>query len=640
MLTDDALYDGGNHPPQERYVLAAGALSLQFVSGELRTIRLGKREVLRRIYVAVRDQQWRTIPAEISHLHVDARPDWFHVAFDARHRWGDIDFCWAAQISGDAHGTIRFAMEGRALVSFLRNRIGLCVLHPIDECAGRPCVVEHSDGSLEEGKFPRFISPHQPFKDIKALAHTVQAGLRAEVRFEGDIFEMEDQRNWTDVSFKTYSTPLDLPFPVMIAAGEQVRQSVTLSWVGQPPAHPAHKSREIELSVDGQSGPLPRLGLSTSGQGRPLSEREVHRLRALHLSHLRVDLYPGRSGAAAVLRSAAGQARAVGVPLEVALFLGQAPGADLHTLADMLHEVQPSLGHWLVLSADEATTPEDAARLARPMLLAYSTSAAVGSGTNGDFTAINRTHPPLQDIDMVCYSVNPQCHAFDNDVLFENAEGQGLTIESARHFCGRLPLAIGPITLRPRPRTPLVDAPTTAGAIPDHVDRRQMSLVGAAWTAASLRQMAEHGAHSATYFETAGWLGVMEREEGCDRPGLFPSIAGSVFPLYHVLADVGEFAGGSTLATMSSHKLVATGMAMRRGDRLRILLANMTGDEHQITVRGLPEAVRVRLLDETTALAAITAPETFRRRRGVNCTTTGGSLGVLLRPYAVARIDG
>ena len=245
----------------------------------------------------------------------------------------------------------------------------------------------------------------------------------------------------------------------------------------------------------------------------------------------------------------------------------------------------------------------------------------------------------------MCYSVNPQCHAFDNDVLFENSEGQGLTIESARQFCGRLPLAVGPITLRPRPPLPGSEPQATAtsaasGGLPDHVDRRQMSLLAAAWTAVSLKQMAEHGAHSATYFETTGWLGVMEIEQGCARPDLFPSIAGAVFPLYHVLADAGEYAGGTALATMSSHKLVADGIAMRRGDRLRMLVANLTADEQQVTVRGLPATVRVRLLDETTALEAMAAPGEFRRRRGVRCATTGASLGVLLRPYAVARIDG
>ena len=34
--------------------------------------------------------------------------------------------------------------------------------------------------------------------------------------FNGETFEMEDQRNWTDASFKTYCTPLSLPYPIKI----------------------------------------------------------------------------------------------------------------------------------------------------------------------------------------------------------------------------------------------------------------------------------------------------------------------------------------------------------------------------------------------------------------------------------------
>ena len=45
---------------------------------------------------------------------------------------------------------------------------------------------------------------------------------------EGDTFEMEDQRNWTDASYKTYVRPLALPWPYLIAKGETIDQKVTL----------------------------------------------------------------------------------------------------------------------------------------------------------------------------------------------------------------------------------------------------------------------------------------------------------------------------------------------------------------------------------------------------------------------------
>jgi len=39
------------------------------------------------------------------------------------------------------------------------------------------------------------------------------------ISFEGDVFETEDQRNWTDASFKTYCPPLRLPYPRPFEAG-------------------------------------------------------------------------------------------------------------------------------------------------------------------------------------------------------------------------------------------------------------------------------------------------------------------------------------------------------------------------------------------------------------------------------------
>ena len=70
--------------------------------------------------------------------------------------------------------------------------------------------------------------------------------------------------------------------------------------------------------------------------------------------------------------------------------------------------------------------------------------------------------------------------------------------------------------------------------MPNTVDPRQMSLFGTAWTLASLKTIAESGAASATLYETVGWLGVIEHDEGSPAPEQFRSIAGGVFPLYHV----------------------------------------------------------------------------------------------------------
>src|SRR6185369_6694664 len=118
------------------------------------------------------------------------------------------------------------------------------------------------------------ISPNQPFVEMRAIAHEVEPGTWAEVRFAGDIFEMEDQRNWTDASYKTYCTPLRLPYPAPIAAGETVAQSVTLSLAGgEKGAGSTENTASAPVVVtigDELLGPLPRIGLGVASHGQPL----------------------------------------------------------------------------------------------------------------------------------------------------------------------------------------------------------------------------------------------------------------------------------------------------------------------------------------------------------------------------------
>ena len=68
--------------------------------------------------------------------------------------------------------------------------------------------------------------------NLRSLSHEVLPGLTATVCMEGDTFETEDHRNWTDASYKTYCTPLGKPFPAEVKKGTRIRQAVTLTLSG------------------------------------------------------------------------------------------------------------------------------------------------------------------------------------------------------------------------------------------------------------------------------------------------------------------------------------------------------------------------------------------------------------------------
>jgi hypothetical protein len=365
----------------------------------------------------------------------------------------------------------------------------------------------------------------------------------------------------------------------------------------------------------------------------------AERLKALNLSHLRVDVHLAQPDFETTLRRAANEANALGVSLEIALFLSDNADAELEEFVALLERIQPNVCHFLIFYVAEKSTSEKWVNRAREHLQTY--GAKIGAGSNAYFCELNRGRPPAQALDLVCYSINPQVHAFDNDSLVENLEAQAATVDSARQFVGDVPIAISPVTLKPRfnPNATMPEPEPAPGALPSQVDVRQMSLFGAGWTLGSLKYLAESGVRNVTYYETTGWRGVIETESGSPLPQVFRSFPNSVFPLYHVLADVGEFAGSEVIPTKSSNTLKVDGLAIRKDGKMRLLIANLSRDVQQIAVQNLSQQVRVRRLNETNAEEAMRSPETFRARRGEVVQTIEGTLTLRLLPYEILRID-
>lgn len=260
-------------------------------------------------------------------------------------------------------------------------------------------------------------------------------------------------------------------------------------------------------------------------------------------------------------------------------------------------------------------------------------------GTTANFTELNRGRPPIEHADGVCFSIQPQEHAFDNASLVETCAALADVVESARAFCGGLPIAVTPITLRKRvnPYATGPAPPVPPGELPPTVDVRQMSLLGAGWTLATLKYLAEAGVASATFYETTGWLGVKEREAGSPLPDKFPSRPGTVFPLYHVLADATWFGRGHVIPSVSSDPLRFDGLVIRYEGTTRAMLANLTDQTLTIEVTGVGQRAWVRTLDETTIDRASAEPLRFHNPG--EYTLCDNTLSLTLRPYAYVCID-
>ena len=142
-------------------------------------------------------------------------------------------------------------MDGRGARAMLYNRIGFCVLHPWRELGGAGYRGETPQGPVT-GEFPRLVAPQRfengvyvpLFNSVSRLEIALAGGGEVTLAFDGDLFETEDQRNWTDSSFKTYCTPLALGFPHQLAAGERRHQAVTVSARAVAPARRRDRWRD------------------------------------------------------------------------------------------------------------------------------------------------------------------------------------------------------------------------------------------------------------------------------------------------------------------------------------------------------------------------------------------------------------
>src|SRR6185503_8074818 len=271
------------------------------------------------------------------------------------------------------------------------------------------------------------------------------------LEMDGDIFEMEDQRNWSDASFKTYCTPQARPKPHPVKKGDRVRQSVTLTLTGKVrPILPVNLGRPPQLSISTTPVvPLPPLGLCVASHRRPLTAPEVERLKALRLDHLRVDLQLDDPAYPALLGQAVAEARAIDAGLHLALVLGANPEQQISSLLPHLEQLNPPVLLWIILHDSENPVSERTVQRIRPVLQNFAPNVLFAAGTRDFFTEINRNRPSPGSASSICYSNNPQVHAFDNTTLIENLAGQVYNVETARTFTAR-PVVVSPITLRIR----------------------------------------------------------------------------------------------------------------------------------------------------------------------------------------------
>lgn len=564
-------------------VLRAGSWSLEIDDlGVLRGVRLNGEEVLRGLAGVVRDADWGTVPGDVTFEEFSVDRDSFNVVFRSEHGRAGCDFGWTGTLTGSADSVLTFAFDGQARSAVRSNRIGLVALHSLN-WAGRPVRVVHTDGTADASHYPRLVSPHQPFLDVRAFRQPTLSGAEVEIAFDGDVFETEDQRNWSDASFKTYSRPLALPYPVEYAAGDRVTQSVTLRVSTAPSVRAPHDAEDgsepVNVTLGAPDAPWPRIGLGLA----PVRDTAADAATvALAPAWLRVDL---RLDADGTLHGtdALAHVGAMGLPVELALTIADPPPVDFSELTEVLQ--RDVVEHILVYTDNSPSTSASSVSLVR-LALGDASGAAPGisAGTDGNLAELNRFPLDVECTDGITLSINAQVHDISDQSVMQTTEAYATMIATARahgHAGSATAglLTVSPVTLRPRRNLYATTRPSGADEDidPASVDPRQATPFAAAWAVAAIASLAAAGVDRLTLFEHTGPRGVFAR-------------GGAPHPVHAVLEIA--LAAEHAISLQTDHSSI-TGFAVRNGGRRTVALANTSTSERTVRVPQLSAGTRV-----------------------------------------------
>ena len=447
-----------------------------------------------------------------------------------------------------------------------------------------------------------------------------------DIAFDGETFEMEDQRNWSDASFKTYCGSVLRPLPYKIAGGATVRQNitVTLSDAGGRTTIGAGERRPFAATIAG--GAFPRVALAIE-QGWLAPEDRASVVGASGVKLFQVRLGP-RLDSEFVNRLAVG-AKAVGAEIDLEIILPD-NSDSAHVLAEIARAIrQAGLSPRRVLALPAAYLksyqpsdpwpvgpgPSDCARAAR---MAFP-DASIGSGMLTNFTEFNRCPPETGACDYVSHESTAIVHAADDRSVLETLEALPQIFSSARSLAAGNAYRLGllAIGMRSNPYGDDVAAnPEQGRRAMARIDPRQRGVFAAAWAVAAAAAAARGGVEAVALAAPCGPFGIVYSESAWRQPLFDSNSEAAVYPLFHVVRALAGLSGREQIV-LDGLPAGVHGLGAVFAEGVRLVIAHAGDGDVEVN---LPRAGHVRVLDANSFNEAVRdprwldeAPATFGR---------------------------
>ncbi len=408
-------------------------------------LSFGGAALVPRVFFSVRDRSWGSpaIPMTYERTGDDgASPDnriAFHGCVEG---YPLLVSGWIEPLSQALIVSFRLKVDADVDVT----RAGPCVLHYV--LSAGQTITTDLPGEGREVEVGADISSGRLTSGYRVLSYSA-GGTRLTIEFDGGLFEMEDQRNWTDNTFKSYTPPLSEPLPLHLLEGQVLTYSLRfqVETSARTPPLPVSSGLPSKLTVrapnpTSASYPLPGIGLAHPGG--PFSPALMSKLGELQpeFMHLLVEL-----GDSHWKRRLRGDLLAVGRLGTKAVVTVDCPpkrGRDLRALAEI------GAGYVDIAFLFDSGRPLTSDELAEAGRASFDgTGIRVGSGTRGHFASLNLTGRVPDAAEVVGVSLAAAAHDDDRRALTTGLGSYGQIFGQVRRMAGDREIYAGPMGWAP-----------------------------------------------------------------------------------------------------------------------------------------------------------------------------------------------
>lgn len=597
----------------ETVELRAGALKMVFQKGKLWNLSLDEVEIWHGLGFVFRDADWGTPEPVIEQVESVVTTQRFRVNCRGYFPTHPLRLPFRIDIEGGEDGYIRFIAEATPASDLQTNRLGLCLLHPMS-AGGARVGIEHIDGRKSLSTFPTHVPAWPPFMLIRAIRHEYAPGYWARCEFDGDLFELEDQRNNSDASFKTYSRSNLMPRPYTLRSGLPVRQYAEL-WVERRNASPApvpdrHCPPPVSLRVDDKGYVAPKLGTEIMADDIAQGHGVVEALLALRLSHVHLAI----DGNVTLVdwEVLAALLQASHTRLRIDLSLPEFPQAD-----GVLDALRSALKTAAIVPEGVAVFPSekiwlDSARWRFPQ-------TAMGGGTPHFFVQLHRSER-LGEMDFLTFTTSPIVHGTRDEEVMLTLQSLPSLVETLRAKYS-MPVRIGPSTIgaraSPLGRLPLPDA--TRRLALNREDPRCKGVFGAAWAVGYFAQFAHARVDAMTLMSLTGHSRILDAG---------PNGTVLRYPSYFALERLCGHDFMHDVTVSEPKRLAALAFPRERGKEL--LVANLTAEPVEFELEGAAVVESFAVLDAHTWKTFSAMPDPWQESRRASTAPRQ-----VIKPYGV-----